>query len=61
MIKKHVKETLYRECLKKKRYKIKTAQKVVQKIFKERGIVLRIYRCRFCNKYHLTSLLLDKE
>jgi hypothetical protein len=49
----------YRGCLKKKRYSTaKLAAAVKNKVFKERGINLRIYKCSACNGYHLTSILL---
>ena len=52
---------MHDSCLKKKRYKtLLVAEKVKEKIFKERGLVLRIYYCNICNGYHITRLTLDK-
>lgn len=48
---------LYSACLKKKYYSsFELAISVSERCMKERpGTKLRVYGCRFCGKYHITS------
>ena len=47
---------VYRECISKKRYNDEySARKAAKRIAFIRDTPLRVYHCRFCNGYHLTS------
>ena len=47
---------LISSCLKKKRYKTEQiAQEAINRIHKKRKVNLRIYFCKECLGYHLTS------
>lgn len=47
---------LYRECIKKKRYRsLKLANEIAAQALKSRGVNLRVYGCPYCNGYHLTK------
>ena len=42
-------------CLSKKSYSVGEAARAKSKLKNEHGQRARIYHCRFCNRYHLTS------
>jgi hypothetical protein len=44
-----------KECLGKKHYhQIELAEKVAKRVARERGVVLRVYYCKYCLCFHLT-------
>lgn len=46
---------IYNSCLRKKKYSYALALVVTDKIYKRAKFRPRIYKCNFCNKYHLTK------
>lgn len=46
----------FRECSRKKKYESeRIAQKDANSMIEQFGGFLRVYKCKFCKKYHLTS------
>lgn len=53
---------VYRSCTSKFRYKDEySANKVAKRMAFDNGVVLRVYHCKFCSGFHLTSKPLHAE
>lgn len=54
-------ERLIGECWRKQRYyRQQNANKAAARAFLERGVLLRVYMCEHCGRYHLTKELTRK-
>lgn len=54
----HVPGNVFSQCRKKAAYDSnRFAERVCERILKERGVSLRVYSCDFCGKYHLSKKL----